>query len=70
MPNGKPGDDLINDVLIHGLRPFGGGVEKEVEKLAQEFGEEGVLRLRKAATAPAFHDAYWRINEHSTSYGI
>jgi hypothetical protein len=63
MPNGKPGDHPINDILMHGIRRFGGGIDEEIEKVAKEFGEEGIRRLNAVVATPAFGDAEAHIRE-------
>jgi hypothetical protein len=63
MPNGKPGDHPITDILVHRLHPFGGGIEEEIENIANEFGEKGMRKLDALVFSPAFKDAEARINE-------
>jgi hypothetical protein len=35
MPNGKPGDDPVSDILVHGLSVFSPEIDELVRRLAR-----------------------------------
>jgi hypothetical protein len=63
MPNGKPGDHPVTDIFTHHLHRFGGGVEEEIVKLVEEFGQDGKDRLDTLIFTPAFQEAEARLHE-------
>ncbi|MBJ6127264.1 hypothetical protein [Microvirga splendida] len=54
MPNGKPGDHPINDIVQHRFHLYGGGVDEEIFRIATEFGEDGLRRLEAFSTTASF----------------
>ncbi|GEO12556.1 hypothetical protein [Microvirga aerophila] len=63
MPNGKPGDHPINDIVQHRLHLFGGGVDEEIFRIAAEFGEGGLQKLKAFSTTTTFIEQTKAIQE-------
>lgn len=45
MPNGRPGDHPLTDILVHRRALIGGGVDEEIRRIADEFGKAGEAKL-------------------------
>lgn len=63
MPNGKPGDHPITDIITHRMHLYGGGVDEEIFKIATEFGDRGIERLYALAHSAVFANATEALNE-------
>jgi hypothetical protein len=40
MPNGKPGDNPITDLMVHGMHPFPPDIEDKIRELAKRAPQE------------------------------
>ena len=57
MPNGKPGDNPITDMLCHGLHPFPADIERmlrELLSLNPRFPDDGRAYLEQVAWVDRF----------------
>lgn len=63
MPNGKPGDHPVSDIVAHRLHLFGGGVDEEILGIVSEFGDHGVERLNAFIASSTFGAAMSAIQE-------
>ncbi|TIP12693.1 hypothetical protein [Mesorhizobium sp.] len=57
MPNGKPGDHPLTDIVTHRMRLIGGGVDEEIFNIVTEFGEKGVAKMEAFVTSEDFSNA-------------
>jgi hypothetical protein len=45
MPNGKPGDHPLTDIVVHGMKVFGGPCDELISEISQRGGQSRLEQL-------------------------
>lgn len=54
MPNGKPGDHPITDIMAHHMEVFGPACDELIREICERGGEAALDRLRLSSLDPRF----------------